>query len=94
MVTIGRTGVITTRWSPGHPIHVARPAEDARGYTALCGVRLRTSHWIERRKGALIDEEELCPGCKANGAVAEMSGGRLRARLRLPSMRGRQQRDA
>ena len=93
MVTVGRASVITTRWAKGHPIHVARREEGVRHYTGLCGVKLRSMDWIERKKGSLIDEEELCPRCIANGAVAEITGGGLRARLRMPHIRGRQRRD-
>jgi hypothetical protein len=50
--------------------------------------------WIERKKGSFIDEEELCARCKANGAVAELTGGGLRARLRMPHLRGRHRREA
>ena len=64
-----------------------------RHHTGLCGVKLRSMDWIERKKGSLIDEEELCPRCMANGAVAEITGGGLRARLRMPHIRGRQRRD-
>jgi hypothetical protein len=93
MLTVGRTGVITTRWSKGHPIHVARHEEGTRHYTSLCGVKLRSSDWIERKKGTFIDEEELCPGCVEHGAADEITGGRTRWRLRLPSIRIRQRRD-
>ncbi len=92
MLTVSRTGVITTRWAKGHPIHVARPAQGSTHHTGLCGVKLRTLDWIERKKGSFIDEEELCPRCTANGAVAAITRGGARGRLpipRSPGLRGR-----
>ncbi len=92
MLTVSRTGVITTRWAKGRPIHVARPAQGSPHHTALCGAKLRTLDWIERKKGSFIDEEELCPRCAANGAVAAITRGGLRRRLPIPrslGLRGR-----
>ncbi len=89
MLTVGRDGVITTRWSKGHPIHVARSNTNTSHPVALCGTKLRTADWIERKKGSFIDEDELCPRCKGLGALAEITKGRLRARLHLPEVLGR-----
>jgi hypothetical protein len=84
MLTVGRNDVVTTRWSKDHPIHVARPNEDHNHPVALCGIKLRTIDWIERKKGSFVDEDELCPRCRDQGAIHEITRGGLLARLRLP----------
>ncbi len=89
MLTVGRDSVITTRWSKGHPIHVARSNGNTSHPVALCGIKLRTVDWIERKKGSFVDEDELCPRCKEQGAVAEIKKGGILARLHLPEVLGR-----
>ena len=89
MLTVGRDGVTTTRWSKGHPIHTARVDANTRRPVALCGMKLRTIDWIERKKGSFVDEDELCPRCKELGAVAEITRGGLLSRLHLPRVLGR-----
>jgi hypothetical protein len=89
MLTVGRDGVITTRWSKGHPIHTARSNANTSRPVALCGIKLRTVDWIERKKGSFVDEDELCPRCKHQGAVAEITKGGMLAWLHLPEVLGR-----
>ncbi len=89
MLTVGRDGVVTTRWSKGHPIHIARSNSNSGRPVALCGIKLRTVDWIERKKGSFVDEDELCPRCKGQGAVAELTKGGMLARLHLPEFLGR-----
>lgn len=84
MLTVGRDDVITTRWSKDHPIHVAHIAAGSTHPIALCGKKLRTLDYVERKKGSFIDENELCPRCQEKGAIAEITRGGLLGRIHLP----------